>query len=73
LALQALKRKKAHESQLNHIEGVLNTIQTQKVSLENASMNSNVLKLVANSARALKTAHHEMDVDQVSLVFIFLF
>jgi len=65
LALQALKRKKAHETQLQHIDGVLNTIQHQKSSLENASMNSDVLQVISQSSKALKSAHNEMDVDQV--------
>lgn len=65
MALQALKRKKLHEKQLEHIDGVLNTIQHQKGSLENASMNSDVLNVISNSAKALKSAHNEMDVDKV--------
>ncbi|KAI1720139.1 snf7 domain-containing protein [Ditylenchus destructor] len=65
LALQALKRKKNHEKQLEHLDGVLNTIQHQKASLENASMNSDVLQVVSGAAKALKGAHNEMDVDQV--------
>uniref|UniRef100_A0A915DJQ8 Charged multivesicular body protein 4b n=1 Tax=Ditylenchus dipsaci TaxID=166011 RepID=A0A915DJQ8_9BILA len=57
--------KKNHEKQLEHIDGVLNTIQHQKGSLENASMNSDVLQVISSSAKALKGAHNEMDVDQV--------
>ncbi|TMS33190.1 hypothetical protein L596_000957 [Steinernema carpocapsae] len=65
LALQALKRKKQFEKQLNHIDGVLSTIEFQRAALENASTNVEVLKVLGNAARALKTAHNEMDVDQV--------
>uniref|UniRef100_A0A914I8F9 Charged multivesicular body protein 4b n=1 Tax=Globodera rostochiensis TaxID=31243 RepID=A0A914I8F9_GLORO len=65
LALQALKRKKGYEKQLEHIAGVLNTIHHQKSALENASMNSDVLSVVADSTKALKKAHNEMDADKV--------
>lgn len=65
MALAALKRKKEHEKQLEHIDGVLNTISTQKMSLENASMNSDVLNVIANSAKALKSTHNQMDIDKV--------
>jgi len=65
MALQALRRKKEYEKQQGHLDGVLNTIQTQKHALENASMNSEVLGVVSDAARAMKHAHNEMDVDKV--------
>ncbi|TMS33189.1 hypothetical protein L596_000956 [Steinernema carpocapsae] len=65
LALHALKRKKQFEKQLNHIDGVLSTIEFQREALENASTNAEVLQVMGNAARAMKTAHNEMDVDQV--------
>lgn len=71
MALQALKRKKAHEKQLEHIDGVLNTIQHQKGSLENASMNSGVFNAISNAAKALKIAHNEMNVDKVLCLLFF--
>lgn len=71
LALQALKRKKSHEKQLEHIDGVLNTIQHQKGSLENASMNSGVFNAISDAAKALKVAHNEMNVDKVTDNFFF--
>ncbi|KAK0393617.1 hypothetical protein QR680_000310 [Steinernema hermaphroditum] len=65
LALHALKRKKQYEKQLNHIDGVLTTIEFQREALENASTNAEVLQVMGAAARAMKTAHNEMDVDQV--------
>lgn len=65
VALQALRRKKGYEKQLEHIAGVLNTIHHQKTALENASMNSDVLGVIGESAKALKKAHNEMDADKV--------
>ena len=73
LALHALKRKKQFEKQLEHIDGVLNTLEYQKVALENASTNTEVLNVMKGATDALKSAHHNMDVDQVcNLVFILI-
>ena len=41
----------------------------QKGSLENANMNSDVLQVVANAAKALKKANKEMDIDKVKIYF----
>lgn len=49
---------------------MLNTIAQQKSSLENATMNSDVLRVVAGTAKALKEAHNQMDVDKVILLLI---
>lgn len=57
MALQALRRRKQCEKQLQQIDGVLNTIHYQKESLENASMNVEVLKVLGASTKAMKTAH----------------
>ncbi len=62
LALHALKRKKQYEKQLQHIDGVLSTIEFQREALENAE----VLQVMGSAAKALKSAHNDMDVDQVS-------
>jgi len=65
LALHALKRKKQYEKQLQHIDGVLSTIEFQREALENASTNAEVLQVMGSAAKALKSAHNDMDVDQV--------
>ncbi|VBB26908.1 unnamed protein product [Acanthocheilonema viteae] len=62
LALHALKRKKQFEKQLQHIDGVLSTIEFQREALENASTNAEVLQVMGSAAKALKTAHNDMDV-----------
>jgi len=64
VALQALKRKKRYEKQLQQIDGTLTTIEFQREALENANTNTEVLKIMGLAAKALKNAH-EMDVDQV--------
>jgi len=65
VALAALKRKKRYEKQLQQIDGTLSTIEFQREALENASTNTEVLKVMGDSAKALKQAHKNMDVDQV--------
>jgi charged multivesicular body protein 4 len=64
-AIQALKRKKRYEKQLQQIDGTLSTIEVQREALEGANTNTAVLKTMKNAADALKNAHLNMDVDEV--------
>jgi len=64
-ALQALKRKKRYEKQLQQIDGTLSTIEIQREALEGANTNTAVLTTMKSAADALKTAHKNMDVDEV--------
>lgn len=68
MALHALKRKKQFEKQLQQIDGVLSTIEFQREALENASTNAEVLQVMGSAAKALKSAHNDMDVDQVGFI-----
>lgn len=65
MALQALKRKKRYEQQLNQIDGTLTTLEYQREALENANTNAEVLKTMGIAANAFKKAHLELDVDKV--------
>uniref|UniRef100_T1GCZ7 Uncharacterized protein n=1 Tax=Megaselia scalaris TaxID=36166 RepID=T1GCZ7_MEGSC len=64
-AIQALKRKKRYEKQLQQIDGTLSTIEMQREALESANTNTAVLTSMKNAADALKSAHKELDVDKV--------
>merc|ERR1712055_902977 len=64
-ALQALKRKKRYDSQLQQIDGTLSTIEMQREALENANTNTEVLKNMGEASKALKKANNELDVDKV--------
>uniref|UniRef100_UPI00358E0B92 charged multivesicular body protein 4b-like n=1 Tax=Myxine glutinosa TaxID=7769 RepID=UPI00358E0B92 len=64
-ALQALKRKKMYEKQLAQIDGTLSTIEFQREALENANTNTEVLKSMGVAAKAMKSAHQNMDIDKV--------
>lgn len=65
MALQALNRKRQHEKNLSHIDGVLQTLEFQRQALENASTNAEVLNVMGSASKALKAAHNNMDIDQV--------
>jgi len=65
VALQALKRKKRYEKQLQQIDGTLSTIEMQREALEGANTNTAVLQTMGEAAKALKAAHQHMDVDKV--------
>lgn len=64
-ALMALKRKKRLEKQLQQIDGTLSTIEFQREALENANTNTEVLKNMSYAAKALKSAHQQLDVEDV--------
>lgn len=64
-ALQALKRKKRYEKQLQQIDGTLSTIEMQREALESANTNTAVLTTMNDAAKALKKANNELDVDKV--------
>merc|ERR1711973_413080 len=64
-ALQALKRKKRYDSQLQQIDGTLSTIEMQREALEGANTNTAVLTTMSEAAKALKKANNELDVDKV--------
>ncbi len=65
MALQALKRKKRYDMQLNQIDGTLTTLEYQREALENANTNTEVLKTMGIAAKAFKSAHLELDIDKV--------
>jgi len=59
-ALQALKKKKRYEKQLQQIDGTLSTIEMQREALESANTNTAVLTTMKLAADALKSAHKQL-------------
>lgn len=59
-AIQALKRKKRYEKQLQQIDGTLSTIEMQREALEGANTNTAVLSTMQGAAEALQWAHKNM-------------
>jgi charged multivesicular body protein 4 len=64
-ALNALKRKKKHENTLRQIDGTLTTLELQRESLQNASSNMEVLRVMRQAAGALKKSNQNLNVDDV--------
>lgn len=60
VALQALKKKKRLEKNLQQIDGTLTTIEMQREALEGANTNTAVLNSMKNAADALKAAHKDL-------------
>lgn len=72
IAIQALKRKKRYEKQLQQIDGTLTTIELQRQTLEDASTSGQVLSTMKNAADAIKIAHKNMYVkNYLKSTFIF--
>ena len=65
VSMQALKRKKRLDKQLEQIDGTLTTIEYQREALENANTNTEVLKIMNLAGKALKGVHNNMDIDKV--------
>jgi charged multivesicular body protein 4 len=63
VALQALKRKKRFEKQLQQIDGTLSTLEMQREALESANTNTAVLQTMNAAAKAMKAAHQHMCVN----------
>ena len=60
MALQALKRKKRYEAQLNQIDGTLTTLEYQREVLENASSNAEVLRVMSVASKAFKNVNSNL-------------
>ena len=65
VAIEALKRKKRLEKQLQQVDGTLTTVEFQRENLENVSINTEVLKNMSTAAKTLKETHKQLDVDNV--------
>lgn len=55
MALQALKRKKRYESQLQQTDGAITTLEGQREVLENANINNLAISSMKNARDALKS------------------
>ncbi|CAO3665368.1 unnamed protein product [Rhizopus microsporus] len=65
VALMALKRKKAYESNIEKINGARMTIETQMMAIENANVNLETMSAMRAGAEAMKNIHGSMDIDKV--------
>jgi hypothetical protein len=65
VAIQALKRKKRYELQLNQIDGTLTTLEYQREALEDANTNTEVFKIMGEANTAIKAIHSGINIDKV--------
>ncbi|XP_071054239.1 charged multivesicular body protein 4-like [Onthophagus taurus] len=65
-AIQALKKKKRLEIQLQQLDGTLTTIEVQRESLEAANTNAMILLTMKKAADALKLANNQLGIDNVN-------
>ena len=60
MALQALKRKKVYESNIEKINGARMTIETQMMAIESANVNLETMGAMRAGAEAMKNIHGSM-------------
>ncbi|XP_063404519.1 charged multivesicular body protein 4c-like [Mytilus trossulus] len=65
VALQALKRKKRYEKQLQQVDGTLTTMEFQREALEQATTNKEVLSCLGGATKALKMIEQHGDIVHV--------
>lgn len=64
-ALTALKRKKNYESGLEKLQGQIDSLESQLLAIENASLNFETMKAMSQGAQAMKNIHGNMNIDKV--------
>lgn len=67
-ALQALKKRKLYESQLESVENNIMRVNEQQMMLENQRTTVETVSALSNAAKASKQTMHEMKVDDVDEV-----
>jgi len=65
LAMKALKTKKNMEKQVGVIDGSLQTIEFQRNTLENSTMNISVLEMMREASQAMNKANKGMKMEDV--------
>jgi len=65
VATAALRRKKAHETELDRISGQRLTLETQINTIESANINAEIMAAMKKGADALKVVHGSMSIDKV--------
>ncbi|KAL0577722.1 ESCRT-III subunit protein snf7 [Marasmius crinis-equi] len=65
VATAALRRKKAHETELDRLAGTRLQLEMQVNTLESANLNAETMQAMKKAADALKVIHGKMTVEQV--------
>lgn len=64
--MQALKRKKRLEQQLDQLMSTMIALENQRVTLENANVNAEILDTMKDASKAIKKANKHMNIDNVN-------
>jgi len=64
-ALYAMKRKKLHDQELDKIQNVKMTLETQMMNLESASQNADTFQAMSAGKSAMKKIRDDVGIDQV--------
>lgn len=64
-ALYAMKRKKLHESELDKIQNVKMTLETQVLNLESAAQNAETFSAMNAGKNAMKNIRNDMGIEKV--------
>lgn len=65
LAKNCLKRKKIYEQQLEKLDGQINSLEQQLFTIETSNLNAETMRAMQQGAKAMKSIHKNMDIDQV--------
>lgn len=65
LAKNSLKRKKIYEQQLDKLDGQINSLEQQLFTIETSNLNAETMRAMQQGAKAMKSIHKNMDIDQV--------
>ncbi|KAG8963004.1 ESCRT-III subunit protein snf7 [Tulasnella sp. 419] len=65
VATAALRRKKAHEAELERLSGTRLTLETQVNAIESANINATTMEAMKKGADALKVVHDGLTLDKV--------
>jgi len=64
-AKMALRRKKMYEGQIEKLNGTKMTIENQKMALENANFNKDIMAAMALGGQALRGVNQDVTIDSV--------
>ncbi|KAF8529202.1 late endosome to vacuole transport-related protein [Hysterangium stoloniferum] len=65
VAMAALRRKKAHEEQMDKISGQRFQLETQMNTIESANLNAETMQAMKKGSDALKAIHGNLTIDKV--------
>ena len=69
--MQALKRKKLYEGQIEKLNGTIFTLEQQKIAIEGLNTDMEVMNAMKNGANAMKQINKKMYIKKIFFLFFF--